>query len=77
MNKRMTVEKYITDHCTKKMEKGISAEHFPLWKRSCESIDDVTIVRHGLLRCISVAHSGRHHLQDAEEIHSEIVIRKE
>ena len=71
MNKMLTIEEYITDHCNVSMEKAIAAERFPLWKRSCDTIDDVTFSRHGLLRCISPVHSGRHYLQVSDEIYDE------
>lgn len=71
MNKLKTIDEYITNHCNASMEKAIAAERFPSWKRSCETIDDVTFCRHGLLRCISAAHSGRHYLQMSDEIHDE------
>jgi hypothetical protein len=62
MNNPKTIAEYITDRCNAKMEKAIAAERFPLWKRSCNSIDDVTFSRHGLLRCISNVHIVRHYL---------------
>jgi hypothetical protein len=71
MNNLKTIAEYITDHCNASMEKAIAAERFPLWKRSCNSIDDVTFSRHGLLRCISNVHSGRHYLQITDEIYDE------
>ena len=71
MNERMTFKDYITDHCNSSMEKAIVAERFPLWKRSCDILDDVTFLRHGLLRCISAVHSGRHYLQVTDEIYDE------
>jgi hypothetical protein len=73
MNEIMTIEEYITDHCNVSMEKAIAAERFPLWKRSCDTIDDVTFSRHGLLRCISSVHSGRHYLQVTDEIYDETI----
>jgi len=73
MNESMTIEEYITDHCDASMEKALAAERFPLWKRSCDSIDDVTFSRHGLLRCISTVHSGRHYLQVTDEIYDETI----
>jgi hypothetical protein len=73
MNERMTIEEYITDHCNVSMEKAIAAERFPLWKRSCDTLDDVTFSRHGLLRCISAVHSGRHYLQVTDEIYDETI----
>jgi hypothetical protein len=73
MNKMMTIEEYITDHCNVSMEKAIAAERFPLWKRSCDTLDDVTFSRHGLLRCISSVQSGRHYLQVTDEIYDETI----
>ena len=73
MNVMMTMEEYITNHCNVSMDKAIAAERFPLWKRSCDIIDDVTFSRHGLLRCISSVHSGRHYLQVTDEIYDETI----
>ena len=73
MNEMMTIEEYITDHCSVSMGNAIAAERFPLWKRSCDTIDDVTFSRHGLLRCISSVHSGRHYLQVTDEIYDETI----
>jgi len=47
MNEMMTMEEYLTDHGNVSMEKALAAERFPLWKRSCDTIDDVTFLRHG------------------------------
>jgi hypothetical protein len=71
MNKLKTIGDYITDHCNECMEKAIAAECFPLWKRSCDAINDVTFSRQGLLRCNSTVHSGRHYLQVTNEIYDE------
>ncbi len=73
MTELMTIEEYITDHCNVSMEKAIAAEYFTLWKRSCDAIDDVTFSHHGLLRCISAVHSGRHYLQVTNEIYDETI----
>ena len=73
MNEMMTMKEYITDHCNISREKALCAERFPLWKRSCDRIDDVTFLRHGLLRCMSHAHSGRHYLQITDEIVDETI----
>ena len=73
MNEMMTMEEYITDHSNVSMEKALAAERFHLWKRSCDTIDDVTFLRHGLLRCISPVHSGRHYLQVTDEIVDETI----
>ncbi len=73
MNEMMTIEEYITDHCNLSLNKAIDAQRFPLWKRSCEIIDDVRFARHGLLRCISSVLSGRHYLQVTDEIYNETI----
>ncbi len=73
MNETMTIEEYITEHCNESLKKAIAAERFPSWKRSCDTIDDVSFSRHGLLRCISLVHSGRHYLQVSDEIYDEII----
>jgi len=73
MNELMTIEEHITDHCNASLERAIAAERFPSWKRSCDTLDDVSFSRHGLLRCISTAHSGRHYLQITDEIHDEVI----
>lgn len=73
MTEVISMNEYITDHCNVSMEKAIAAERFPLWKRSCDTIDDATFSRHGLLRCISAVHSGRHYLQVTDEIYDERV----
>ena len=73
MNEIKTMEEYITEHCNLSMDKAIDTERFPLWKRSCETIDDVMFARHGLLRCISSVNSGRHYLQVTDEIYDEII----
>ena len=73
MNEMMTIKEYITEHCKISMGKAIAAERFPLWKRSCDAIDDVTFSRHGLRRCISPVHSGRHYLQVMDEIYDETI----
>ncbi len=71
MNKPQAIDEYFNNHCSASLENAIAAERFPLWKRSCDVIDDVTFARHGLLRCISVVHSGRHYLQNVDEIYDE------
>lgn len=73
MTEMMTLEEYLTDHGNVSMEKALAAQRFPLWKRSCDTIDDVTFLRHGLFRCMSPVHSGRHYLQVVDEIIGETI----
>ena len=67
----MTTSEYITDHCRESLEKATASERYPLWKRSCDTIDDVTFALHGILRVMSAAHSGRHYLQTSNELYDE------
>ena len=69
----MTTKAFIAEHCKVSMNSAIAAERFPAWKRSCVAIDDLSFMRHGLLRCISSVHSGRHYLQITDEIYNESI----
>ena len=71
MNESQTLNDFIFDHCNMSMKNALSAERYPLWKRSCPELNDVDFIRLGILRCISSVDSGRHFLQTAEEIHDE------
>jgi hypothetical protein len=73
MYKMMTTKEYITEHCQLSMDKVMTAERFPLWKRAYDTIDDVNFTRHGLLRCISTVNSGRHYMQLTDEIYDEAI----
>jgi hypothetical protein len=73
MHEMMTIKEYITEHCHLSMDKAMAAERFPLWKRACDTIDDINFTRHGLLRCISPVNSGRHYLQLTDEIYDEAI----
>ncbi|MFT6450291.1 MAG: hypothetical protein ACJAW8_002672 [Oleispira sp.] len=73
MKEMMTMKEYITDHCHVGMDRAIAAERFPLWKRPCDTIDDLNFILHGLLRCIIPAKSDRHYLQITDEIYDETV----
>lgn len=74
MNEIATLSEYITDHCEVSMERATSSERHPLWKRSCDVIDDVSFACHGIQRCISTAHSGRHYLQITDEVLDDAII---
>jgi len=71
MFESQSLNDFIFDHCNESMEGALSAERYPLWKRSCPELCDVDFIRLGLLRCLSSVDSGRHFLQTAEEIHNE------
>ncbi len=71
MNENITLHDYIIDHCNESMEAALSAERYPLWKRSCPEMNDIDFIRFGLLRGIGVVDSGRHFLQTTENVHGE------
>ena len=72
MNNTTTLIDYITTHCNESMNRAVSAERFPLWKRICPEFTDLDFTYLGILRCIDSVDSGRHFLQVSEEIHGEI-----
>ena len=73
MNKINTLYDYIIAHCYESIARALSAERYPLWKRSCPEMNDIDFIRLGLLRCISAVDSGRHFLQTSEEIQGELI----
>jgi hypothetical protein len=72
MNENITLNEHIIEHCNESMERALSEERYPLWKRSCPELNDIDFTRLGLLRCISSVDSGRHFLQTTEEVHGEL-----
>jgi len=73
MTKSITTSEYITKHCDKSLKKASDLERFPLWKRACGILDDITFTHHGILRVMSASHSGRHYLQTTNEIYNESI----
>jgi len=52
MKQNISLMDYIVEHCSKSMNRAVSAERFPLWKRSCPEFSDLDFTYLGLLRCI-------------------------
>ena len=71
MLESLTLRKHITQHITDCMSRALSSERYPLWERDCPELKDVDFIELGLLRCISTVDSGRHFLQNAEELYKE------
>ena len=69
----LTLSEYIHQHCNESMEHALLAERHPLWARSCPELNDIEFIRLGFLRCISVVDSGRHFLQNNEEIFGQLI----
>ena len=72
MNDTTTLLDYISTHCNESMNRAVSAERHPLWKRLCPAFTDLDFTYLGILRCIDTVDSGRHFLQVSEEIHGEL-----
>ncbi len=73
MHEAQTLNDFILKHCNQSIDKALSAERYPSWKRLCPELQDIDFIHLGLLRCISQVDSGRHFLQTAEEVYGEQV----
>ena len=71
MNENKPLINHISAHCNESMELALSAERYPLWRRSCSEMTDMDFLRFGLLRGIGAVDSGRHFLQTTKDIHDE------
>jgi len=71
MNKIISLNDHLIAHCNESMEKALSEERYPLWKRACPEINDIDFIRFGLMRSIAKVSSGRDFLQTADDIHNE------
>ncbi len=71
MNKIISLENHLIEHCNKSMEKALLAERHPLWARSCPAVNDIEFIRFGLCRSIGSVNSGRHFLQNTNDIHDQ------
>lgn len=72
MNNTTSLIDDISTHCNESMNRALSAERYPLWKRSCSEFTDLDFTSLGILRCLDPVDSGRHFLQVSEEVHGEI-----
>lgn len=73
MNTDLTLSDYIAAHFNESMERALLAERYPLWKRTCPELEDGDFVHLGVLRSLSAVDSGRHFLQNTDEIYDEQV----
>ena len=73
MVENQTLLERITEHCEQSMDNALSVVRHPLWQRKCSELEDSDFVRLGLMRCISVVDSGRHFLQNADDIYDELI----
>ena len=71
MKSTTTLTVYIADHWYKRMEKALSAERYPFWKRPCPELKDTGFIRQGILPYISAVDSGGSFLQTMEKVQDE------
>ena len=64
------MNEYIMQHCQKSMDDALSSVRYTTWERKCPEFSDTEFVQMGLLRCITSVDSGRHFIQNAEELHN-------
>ena len=59
MHESQTLNDFILKHCNQSIDKALSAERYPSWKRLCPELQDIDFIHLGLLRCISQIYSLR------------------
>jgi hypothetical protein len=73
MSEITSINDHINEHCQLSMCHALADQRFPLWKRSLKNFDDVSFVQHGIRRCITIVNSGRHYLQNSNDILDETI----
>ncbi|MCK5835294.1 MAG: transposase [Lentisphaeria bacterium] len=64
----ITTKDHIELHCAQSIQAALDATRYTTWERKCPEVTDLDFLSAGLFRCLTVADSGRHFLQTAEEI---------
>lgn len=64
----ITTKEYIKSHCEQSMSSALNATQYTTWERNCSEVTDLNFVNAGILRCLTIADSGRHFLQTSEEL---------
>lgn len=67
----LTINEYLDQHCKQSMEKVFGYARHISWKRECSELSDTEFIRLGLLRCITSVDSGRHFVQNTQEVHDD------
>lgn len=70
-NKDITMADYIHQHCENSMSNALTSVRYTTWERQCPEFSDTEFVYMGLLRCITSVDSGRHFIQNADELLNE------
>jgi len=61
---------YVFQHCTESINNALASVRYTTWERTCPEFSDEKFVYMGLLRCITSIDSGRHFIQNADELHN-------
>lgn len=69
-DKDISMTNYIHQHCKESMNKALTSVRYTTWERKCPEFSDTDYAYMGLLRCITSVDSGRHFIQNAEELHN-------
>ena len=72
MTESISLENHIQQHITENFEAAKIADRYALWKRKCPKYSDIAFVHHGIMRCIAAVDSGRHFLQNLDELYGDI-----
>jgi phage terminase large subunit-like protein len=70
-NNDISMTDYIYQHCMDGMNNALTSARYTAWERECPKFSDTDYVYMGLLRCITSTDSGRHFLQNADELLNE------
>jgi len=73
MSNISSFNEHTIEHFQLSMSHALSVERSPLWKRSVEILDDVSFIHHGVRRCITIVNSGRHYIQNTDEIYEDSI----
>jgi len=69
MDKNLNMCDYIFQHCADSMNNALTSVRYTTWERKCPEFSDTEFTYMGLLRCITSVDSGRHFIQNANELH--------
>ncbi len=70
MDQNMSMQDYLLQHCIDSMNNALTSARYTTWERKCPDFSDTDFVHMGLLRCITSVDSGRHFIQNADELHN-------
>jgi hypothetical protein len=70
MNKDLiSIPDYIRQHCVDSMNNALGAVRYTTWERNCPELSDTDFTYLGLLRCVTPVDSGRHFIQNTQQLH--------